>query len=721
MSTLGDVKVILSLDIVPFTEGMKSALRIGEAGGKQLQDILSLKPGASAEFTVFDAEIKKLADTLKDEVAPAAQETEAKLNDLADQLENNSGNAFKTLNGAIKQAKADVLEFGANTVTASDSTKTYGQVLRGLVEEKKILARQTKQAGEQFSGFASSLGIAGMNVRNIITDIRNLNAEEQSTSEFAMSVAQIGVSALAAAPAISQLNIQWKALGGTGMFLGGSVLPTILSGVVAVTSAYGMMIGHIVHLKDELGRIGQVLSGQMSYWDALKMNLRDVSFGLIDLTDNADNATRSLQQLLSLSVSSGKQFQNQLDLQNYEAKFQKGGEFFNAGYSKEEIKALIDNYKALQNVKTEYEQQQEREDQSKKNQTELNYEQSKKKNSGSSSRYKTESEELDQVAQKQKELIKIQAEYDDAVAKGYKGYADDLKIKLDEIKKQIEYLINGAKEKSFDGFEPKRIKDETGVLDSSRGAQLIAIEELLSEKRIGLIQNEYDKKIELINKAYFEELRLINTRGGKYQGATDGQLERAKGMVELEFMQQIADLDAARWTKSINGATQVFQILSKRPTNLFGYLAQAISMAATFASLMGLASAGPLGAVAGLFGFLGGLFDGGGHTGGTNPRRAAGIVHEQEWVAPAWMLNSMPQTFAMLEGMRRSGSVGRSSSTPGYYGGGRVSYPSNYTSNTGDGNITIELYSETTDHLLAKNTSRGNKKLLKINTKAKLK
>jgi len=178
MSTLGDVKVILSLDIVPFTEGMKSALRIGEAGGKQLQDILSLKPGASAEFTVFDAEIKKLADTLKDEVAPAAQETEAKLNDLADQLENNSGNAFKTLNGAIKQAKADVLEFGANTVTASDSTKTYGQVLRGLVEEKKILARQTKQAGEQFSGFASSLGIAGMNVRNIITDIRNLNAEE---------------------------------------------------------------------------------------------------------------------------------------------------------------------------------------------------------------------------------------------------------------------------------------------------------------------------------------------------------------------------------------------------------------------------------------------------------------------------------------------------------------------------------------------------------------
>ena len=51
--------------------------------------------------------------------------------------------------------------------------------------------------------------------------------------------------------------------------------------------------------------------------------------------------------------------------------------------------------------------------------------------------------------------------------------------------------------------------------------------------------------------------------------------------------------------------------------------------------------------------------------------KAVGIVHANEWVAPAWMVRSNPVTFANLESYRKSGSHGRSgSATKGFSDGG---------------------------------------------------
>ena len=55
----------------------------------------------------------------------------------------------------------------------------------------------------------------------------------------------------------------------------------------------------------------------------------------------------------------------------------------------------------------------------------------------------------------------------------------------------------------------------------------------------------------------------------------------------------------------------------------------------------------------------------------TSDHKAVGIVHANEWVAPAWMVRSNPVTFANLESYRKSGSHGRSgSAAKGFADGG---------------------------------------------------
>ena len=55
----------------------------------------------------------------------------------------------------------------------------------------------------------------------------------------------------------------------------------------------------------------------------------------------------------------------------------------------------------------------------------------------------------------------------------------------------------------------------------------------------------------------------------------------------------------------------------------------------------------------------------------SSDHKAVGIVHANEWVAPAWMVRSNPVTFANLESYRKSGSHGRTgSAAKGFADGG---------------------------------------------------
>jgi len=64
----------------------------------------------------------------------------------------------------------------------------------------------------------------------------------------------------------------------------------------------------------------------------------------------------------------------------------------------------------------------------------------------------------------------------------------------------------------------------------------------------------------------------------------------------------------------------------------------------------------------------------GGDTGGSNPTRVAGVVHEEEWVAPAWQRKDprYAPIINWLETERRRGGRGRGSLPSGYSSGGVV-------------------------------------------------
>lgn len=66
-----------------------------------------------------------------------------------------------------------------------------------------------------------------------------------------------------------------------------------------------------------------------------------------------------------------------------------------------------------------------------------------------------------------------------------------------------------------------------------------------------------------------------------------------------------------------------------------------------------------------------GYADGGYTVRSASDRKAAGVVHANEWVAPAWMVRQNPITFANLERYRKAGSHGRSGSVSrGFADGG---------------------------------------------------
>lgn len=64
MSTnIGNIAAILTLDVRPFSEGIKTAQKIAQMGAKNINDIFKLKP-PTFSFDKLDAEIKKLDNTL---------------------------------------------------------------------------------------------------------------------------------------------------------------------------------------------------------------------------------------------------------------------------------------------------------------------------------------------------------------------------------------------------------------------------------------------------------------------------------------------------------------------------------------------------------------------------------------------------------------------------------------------------------------------------------
>ena len=248
-----------------------------------------------SEISPTSAEFKSLSATIN--------QYEAELN----KVNKSTGlMGWKQLNTSIKETKGELARLTAESKVGTAEWEKYSNKLRELQRNKQLIQRETKLTSQQLMAMSRDLTVVSFGVRAIITDIAGLGDGKKSAGELAMAIGGIGLQLLTVLPAIHGLT---TALEASGIVSAATIaklaslsatLGTLAGGIAVVTAAYGLMAGAITHITDIFGRLSSVMSGQMGYWDSVKENIKDVTFGLLDFTDASNNFDSSnVQQQLS--------------------------------------------------------------------------------------------------------------------------------------------------------------------------------------------------------------------------------------------------------------------------------------------------------------------------------------------------------------------------------------------------------------------------------------
>ena len=295
------------------------------------------------ELSPTSAEYTKLAATIR--------EYEAELN----KVNKSSGlMAFKSLTVAIKETKGELAKLAAEQKTGTAEWQKYSDKLRELQRQKQLIQRETKLTSQQLIAMSRDLTVVAYGLRQIGTDISSLSDGKKSAGEMAMAIGGIGMQVLIVLPAIHGLT---KALEAAGIVSASTIaklaalsstLGTLAGGIAIVSAAYGVMIGAVTNLESITGRLGAVLSGQVGIWEAIAINVKDVTFGLLDFT-NASNSfdSSNVQQQLSdlayianFTANAFNDLKQSVDnaLETNMEKFRRGGQPFFKEFTDEEFK-----------------------------------------------------------------------------------------------------------------------------------------------------------------------------------------------------------------------------------------------------------------------------------------------------------------------------------------------------------------------------------------------
>jgi len=236
-------------------------------------------------------------------LAESIRQYEAELNKVNKSIGLSS---WKNLNAAIKETKGELARLAAEQKTGTAEWQKYSDKLRELQRQKQLIQRETKLTSQQLLRMSSDLTIVAYGLRAIGSDIISLSQGKQSAGEMAMAIGGIGLQVLVVLPAIHGLTKALEAAGIvsastiTKLTVMASTLGTLAAGLASVTIAYGVMSGAVANATDIFGRLGDVISGQKSYWEAIKENIKDVTWGLLDFTEASNNFDSSnVQQQLS--------------------------------------------------------------------------------------------------------------------------------------------------------------------------------------------------------------------------------------------------------------------------------------------------------------------------------------------------------------------------------------------------------------------------------------
>lgn len=624
--TLGDLKFTLGLDLKPYAESLKTAIRLGQAAGKSIDDALKLKP-PTAGITHIDAELKKLDNTLK-QIVPDAKKVATETTQMTTQISKGDAavkqktNSLKGMaselrqlsrmmrlftGGFIAQLLNPIKQFVDESIQQFAKLEQANRLLltrlggdrqkfselnnQSLSGPKVFDLASVKDSQGIFSGVTNDTDSIKQLVK-VATDyavvsgknlpdaskilLASLNGDITALKELDPRFAQLTKTQLANGDAIrlvgeltagatdqfvqgaGKLKVyenQWnevKAAFGEGLFTSvmgeldtfNSSLDGTGSSITKLAKGIGEAIVFIAKWATIWGVVITAIKGVKFTLDLLGTSLKDIRNSILD-------ANREIANLPSKLPIIG---------QFYDKIKNKANEYLDK--LKEIINAQSNMGGAINdNKKIQYNSQgnQVTTGQGDKNPVRGEGVNNTKSNSGSNTQaLQEEKEELDEVAKKKEDLIKLQARYNDAVSKGYKGLASDLKLQIDELNKEIERLINGIEQ----------------------------VERKLANRGANGKQNDYA------------------------EGATKPGNEPTAQLKpdENAWMQY--------WTVGLNYAKQIMDILNKRPENLFQTFMQIMGVVGQIAGMLIPGAGGLIGAITGIFGTIGNIL---GFNKGTDP------------------------------------------------------------------------------------------------------
>ena len=229
-------------------------------------------------------------------------------------------------------------------------------------------------------------------------------------------------------------------------------------------------------------------------------------------------------------------------------------------------------------------------------------------------------------------MLLSEEEYEEAVKQLREKYADeDLQEKLANVQKYAEKVNTIMSEAS--NFVAQLKEHETQKLEAEYQAQLTAAGDNAEQREA--IEAEYEQKKLDIQKKYADTEMVINIAKTIAAGA----------LAAIQAFAQLGPIGGAVAAVLIAATTalEVATIVQQR---------NAIKNASVGSS----GSSAPKTGTRTVTGY-----SGGGYTmTSADDDEEAGVVHANEWVAPAWMVRRKPAVFANLEKYRKQGSHGQS-------------------------------------------------------------
>ena len=266
-------------------------------------------------------------------------------------------------------------------------------------------------------------------------------------------------------------------------------------------------------------------------------------------------------------------------------------------------------------------------------------------NKGFTNRFKTEMANLNKLHD---EGMISEEEYEKAKMQMKLQYASDIAGIANQFANQAANLVTAMSDLEYNQIEADK------------------------ERELAMYGDTADKRAEIENKYEQKKLEIQKKYADIDMGVKIAQAISSAALSIIQCFAQLGPIGGAI-SAALIGTTTAFQIAS---------IVQQRN-AIKNSSVSSSSSSGSR--------TVSGYLDGGYSDTASSDYKEVGIVHANEWVAPAWMTRSYPTVFQSLENIRRSRSTSSGSPSRGYLEGGNVTADDTSAAAAGSSDISALL------------------------------